>query len=174
MLPGRPCRQHPGERTGQPSIQHASVLLEPLTGMSHDLVARDRSQHRNLTTSPAFHAIHHEHPRCLPPSHCALRGQLRRADCRAVLHGPVVASDRSFDPDARCGVATQLNPPGTRYPLCPFNPFLVSDLDRSFCHPRRVFIRSLTSMHHKTIVVSSAPAGGGLAGGGCRDPEQGI
>jgi hypothetical protein len=32
-----------------------------------------------------------------------------------------------------------------------------------------------TPMHHLTIVVSSAaPAGSGLAGGGCRDPEQGI
>ena len=30
-------------------------------------------------------------------------------------------------------------------------------------------------MHHMTIVVSSAiPAGGGLAVGGCRDPEQGV
>ena len=29
-------------------------------------------------------------------------------------------------------------------------------------------------MHHLTIVVSFAPAGGVLAGGGCRDPEQGL
>jgi hypothetical protein len=30
-------------------------------------------------------------------------------------------------------------------------------------------------MHHMTIVVSTAaPAGGELAFGGCRDPEQGL
>jgi hypothetical protein len=36
-------------------------------------------------------------------------------------------------------------------------------------------IKSVTPMHHLTIVVSSAaPAGGGLALGGYRDPEQGL
>ncbi len=38
-----------------------------LTGMGHDLIARDRAQHRNLTTRLAFHVIHHEHPRRVPP-----------------------------------------------------------------------------------------------------------
>jgi hypothetical protein len=33
---------------------------------------------------------------------------------------------------------------------------------------------SFTPMHHETIVVSFAPADGALAGGGCRDPEQGL
>src|SRR4029077_17605806 len=54
-------------RQGNRRIQHAPVLLEPLTGMGHDLIARDRAQHRNLTTRLAFHVIHHEHPRRLPP-----------------------------------------------------------------------------------------------------------
>ena len=31
--------------------------------MGHDLVARDRPQHRDLTTLPAFPVIHHEHLR---------------------------------------------------------------------------------------------------------------
>jgi hypothetical protein len=47
-------------------------------------------------------------------------------------------------------------------PLWPFNPFLVSDLDRPFGHPGYMVDSSVTPMHHLTIVVSSAaPAGGG-------------
>jgi hypothetical protein len=34
-----------------------------------------------------------------------------------------------------------------------------------------MIVADFTPMHHETIVVSSAPAGGALAGGGCRDPE---
>jgi Aldo/keto reductase family len=59
-----------------------------------------------------------------------------------------------------------------RTPVCPFSAFLVSDLDRPFCHPECMFSQSVTPMHHQMIMVSSAaPSGGGLAGGGCRDAE---
>ena len=54
-------------RQGNRRIQHAPVLLEPLTSMGHDPIARDRTQHRNLATPLAFHVIHHEHPWRLPP-----------------------------------------------------------------------------------------------------------
>jgi hypothetical protein len=50
-------------------------------------------------------------------------------------------------------------------PLCPFIVPAVSDLDRLFCHPECVTDLSSTPMHHLTIVVSSAAAGGGLAPG---------
>jgi hypothetical protein len=46
--------------------------VEPLTGMGHDLVARDRPQYRNLATRPAFHVIHHEYLRRLSASHSAM------------------------------------------------------------------------------------------------------
>jgi hypothetical protein len=35
-------------------------------------------------------------------------------------------------------------------------------------------VKSVTPMHHLMIMVSSAAAGAGLAGGGCRDAEQGL
>src|SRR6266542_3544520 len=50
---------------GTRRIHHASVLLDPLTGISHHLVARDRPQHRNLTTPPAFYVIHSRTPPAL-------------------------------------------------------------------------------------------------------------
>jgi hypothetical protein len=37
-----------------------------------------------------------------------------------------------------------------------------------------MIISSFTPMHHLTIVVSSAAAGGALASGGCRDSKQGL
>jgi hypothetical protein len=50
-------------RQGHRRIQRASVLLEPLAGMGHDLVAGDRAQHRHLAARPGFHVLHHEHLR---------------------------------------------------------------------------------------------------------------
>jgi hypothetical protein len=41
--------------------------------------------------------------------------------------------------------------------LCPFNPFLVSDLDRPFCHPGcMVSFKSVTPVHHAMCMVSFA------------------
>ena len=63
--------------------------------------------------------------------------------------------------------------PRARDDSCQYQIF-VSDLDRPLCHPRFMISVRVTPMHHLTIVVSSAPAGGGLAGGGRHNAEQGL
>jgi hypothetical protein len=47
----------------------------------------------------------------------------------------------------------------TRRPLCPFCEFLVSDLDRPFCHPLYMACRSFTRIHPLMIMVSSVSVG---------------
>jgi hypothetical protein len=59
-------------------------------------------------------------------------------------------------------------------PLCRFSTFHVPDLDRPFCDPGCMIAKRITPMHHVMSMGSPAPAGGGLAGGGRRDAEQGI
>jgi hypothetical protein len=44
-------------------------------------------------------------------------------------------------------------------PICPFNTFLVSDLDWPFSHPGSMVVSSSTPMHHQMIMVSSARCG---------------
>ena len=52
---------------------------------------------------------------------------------------------------------------------------VVSDLDRPFCHPRCMVSPTVTPMHHPMSMGSCAvTSGGGLAVGGCRNPEQGL
>src|ERR1700683_1770111 len=73
---------------------------------------------------------------------------------------------------------TEIRRGGAECPLYPISTFLVSDLDRPFCHPQRVTSpRSpkSTPMHHLMSMGSSAAsAEAGLAGGRCRDAEQGL